>query len=62
MAQVVVLVGEQVMCDRCGWHWSPRKREVLECPHCHSAKWNVPLTQKERERRVAAGREVPPAK
>lgn len=59
MVEVHVLVGEKIKCLRCGYEWSPRLVTVNECPRCHSAKWSVPLTEKELERRVAAGKPVP---
>ena len=36
-------------CERCGYEWAPRKKEVPRyCPKCHSPYWN-----KKRERGLA---------
>lgn len=59
MAEVHVMVGQKIECRRCGYGWAPRGTVVRECPHCHSAKWDIELTEKERERRMKNGREVP---
>ena len=59
MAEIHVMVGQKIKCRRCGYEWAPRGTVVRECPQCHSAKWDIELTEKERARREAAGRPVP---
>lgn len=31
-----------VHCERCQKVWSPRKRNIVMCPHCRSPYWNKP--------------------
>lgn len=35
---------QQLTCQRptCGHVWTPRIEHVTICPHCKSAKWDVP--------------------
>lgn len=28
-------------CKRCGWKWMPKKKQVILCPKCKSAYWNI---------------------
>jgi len=35
-------------CSRCGWTWVPRVKKPKVCPGCHSVKWNVPKSIKEK--------------
>ena len=34
---------QELTCQRCGWHWLPRKERVRACPNCHSVLWDLPL-------------------
>jgi predicted Zn-ribbon and HTH transcriptional regulator len=36
-----------VTCGVCGWTWTPRKPQPVECPDCHSRQWDQPVEPKE---------------
>lgn len=29
-----------ITCKRCGHNWIPRIINIVQCPHCKSARWN----------------------
>ena len=33
---------EKQKCLRCNHEWQPRQEEIVQCPKCKSAYWNVP--------------------
>ena len=37
---MIIVMGVQMACNRCGYCWSPRTDRPKECPECKSRKWN----------------------
>ena len=33
-------------CMRCGYHWTPRQREIHLCPRCKSVHWETKRTNR----------------
>jgi predicted Zn-ribbon and HTH transcriptional regulator len=29
-------------CEKCGYEWTSKSEHPYLCPHCRTAKWNVP--------------------
>jgi len=42
---------QQLYCHHCEWKWWPRKDSPTLCPHCHSAYWRTPPTQRGHKKR-----------
>lgn len=32
----------KLICLRCGHEWTPKKKEIRQCPHCKSVWWDTP--------------------
>jgi predicted Zn-ribbon and HTH transcriptional regulator len=34
----------KLYCNKCGHEWTPRIRDVRQCPRCKSAKWDIKVS------------------
>lgn len=40
----------KIKCERCGFTWQPRIKDVRICPKCKSARFDTPKKLKENEK------------
>lgn len=43
-------------CMKCGHQWGTANDSPLRCPKCHTSKWNVPQTPKNRKSKPVRSR------
>ena len=41
MVATKVKLGKRLKCLRCNHNWIPRQEEIVQCPKCKIAYWNI---------------------
>ncbi len=52
MSATKIKLGEIQKCLRCNHEWLPRQEEIVQCPKCKSAYWNVPKKENKNGNKV----------
>ena len=58
MVATKVKIGKILNCLRCNHKWLPRQDEIVQCPKCKSAYWNVPKKDSSTSKVGGSGRNV----